>query len=225
MTNTSARFGALAKIAIVAALYAALIISGGMFGKNLSEGFDITIWPHTEPMVNTMIVSGILLYIILTAIPFVPGIELGLALILAFGVRIVPVVYGATIAALLLAYFSGMLVPERWLAHSFRWLGLSKAAHMVDELAPFDSTARVSLLMAKAPNKYVPWLLRHRHIALALLFNLPGSALLGGGGGIAMATGMSGLMRFPAFLLTAAIAVSPVPLFLVVTAALGVKAG
>ncbi len=224
MTSTTAGTGALVKIAIVLALYIALVVGGGIFGKNLSEGFDITIWPHTEPMINTMIVSGILLYIVLTAIPFVPGIELGLALILAFGVRIVPVVYGATIAALVLAYLAGVLVPERWLAHSFRWLGLAKAAHMVDELTPLDSTARVNHLVAQAPNKYIPWLLRHRYTALALLFNLPGSALLGGGGGIAMATGMSGLMRFPAFLLTAAIAVSPVPLFLIATAALGLKA-
>jgi hypothetical protein len=225
MTSTAASTGVLVKIAIVLALYVALVIGGGIFGKNLSDGFDITIWPHTEPMVNTMIVSGMLLYIILTAIPFVPGIELGLALILAFGVQIVPAVYAATIAALMLAYCVGMLVPERWLAQSFRWFGLSKAARMVDELVPLDAAARVNHLVAQAPNKYIPWLLRHRHTALALLFNMPGSALLGGGGGIAMATGMSGLMRFPAFLLTAAIAVSPVPLFLIATAALGLKAG
>ncbi len=212
------------KIAVIAGLYIALLLGGGYFGKNLSEGFDITIWPHTEPAVNMMIVTGMLLYIVLTAIPFVPGIELGLALILAFGIKIVPVVYAATVAALVVSYLAGVLVPERWLAKSFRWLGLNKAAHMIDKIAPLDSTARINHLVAQAPNNYVPWLLRHRYLALALLFNMPGSALLGGGGGIAMATGMSRLMRFPVFLMTSAIAVAPIPLFLVVSAALGLKA-
>jgi hypothetical protein len=221
MTNVSVNIGVLAKIAIVGGLYIALLVAGGLFGKNLSDGFDITIWPHTEPMVNTMIVSGVLLYIVLTAIPFVPGIELGVALIFAFGVKIVPVVYIATVAALVLSFLTGKLMPERWLAAAFHWLGLAKAGHMVDDIAPFDSAARVNHLMAHAPNRIVPWLLRHRYLALAVLFNLPGSSLLGGGGGIAMMTGMSGLMRFPVFLMTAAIAVAPVPLFLLVTAAMG----
>jgi hypothetical protein len=215
----------LVKIAVVAGLYAALLLGGGYFGKNLSEGFDITIWPHTEPMVNMMIVSGILLYIVLTAIPFVPGIELGLALILAFGVRIVPVVYAATVAALVLSFLAGKLISARWLASTFHWLGLVKAGNMVDAIAPLESAARVNYLMARAPNRIVPWLLRHRYLTLAALLNVPGSALLGGGGGIAMMTGMSGLMRFPVFLITSAVAVAPVPLFLLVTAALGLKAG
>ncbi len=219
------KINTLIKLAIMAGLYIALLLGGGLFGKNLSEGFDITIWPHTEPMVNMMIVSGILLYILLTAIPFVPGIELGLALILAFGVKIVPVVYAATVAALVISFLAGNLFSARWLASTFHWLGLARAGKMIDEIAPLDSTARINHLVEQAPNKYVPWLLHHRYLALALLFNMPGSALLGGGGGIAMATGMSGLMRFPMFLLTAAIAVAPVPLFLLMSAALGLKAG
>jgi hypothetical protein len=42
--------------------------------------------------------------------------------------------------------------------------------------------------------------------------NLPGNTLLGGGGGIALMAGLSGLYPMPAYLTTVAIAVAPVPL-------------
>jgi hypothetical protein len=202
------------KLIVLALIYVGLLVGGSYFGTRISRGFDITIWPHTEPMINTLIVSGILLYIILTAIPFVPGIELGLALIFAFGVKIVPVVYVATIAALLLSFVCGQRVPERWLASVFLWLHLNKAATLVEGMTSLDAASRVDHLLEHAPKRIVPWLLKHRLLTLCALFNLPGSALLGGGGGIAMMAGMSRLMSLPRFLMSAAIAVSPVPLFL-----------
>jgi hypothetical protein len=45
-----------------------------------------------------------------------------------------------------------------------------------------------------------------------VLINVPGNAVIGGGGGLAFAAGMSGVFSVPAFLLTVAIAVLPVPL-------------
>jgi hypothetical protein len=52
---------------------------------------------------------------------------------------------------------------------------------------------------------------------LALAFNLPGNTLLGGGGGIALAAGMSGLYRPVAYLATVVLAVAPVPLLFLIT--------
>jgi hypothetical protein len=217
---TAAAQGSKIKLAMAILFYAALVAGGSYFGTRLSKGFDITIWPHTEPMINGMIVSGIVLYILLTAIPFVPGVELGLALIFAFGVRIVPVVYAATIAALLLSYCAGRLIPDRWLAAGFHWLGMQRAAAMIDSLSGLQGEARINQLLERAPQRFVPWLIRHRFLALIALINLPGSALLGGGGGISMAVGMSRLVSFPMFLASALIGVAPVPLFLIVSAAL-----
>ena len=54
-------------------------------------------------------------------------------------------------------------------------------------------------------------ILRHRCCALGVLFNTPGNSLIGGGGGIAIATGASRLLGFPHFLATVVIAVAPVP--------------
>jgi hypothetical protein len=209
-----------AKVVLVAAVYVLFLVFGTMFGTEISHGFNIQIWPHTEPLINRIVVLGILLYIVLTAIPFVPGIELGMALIVAFGVRIVPAVYCATLTALILSFLVGRLVPEYWIAAGFRWIGFSRAEKLALDYAEVPVLQRATLLLQKAPSGWLSWVLRYRLIALAILFNLPGSALLGGGGGIAMAAGISRLVSFPKFLLCAAIAVSPVPLFLLITAAL-----
>jgi hypothetical protein len=47
-----------------------------------------------------------------------------------------------------------------------------------------------------------------------VLINLPGNMLVGGGGGIALVAGMTRLFSWPAFLLTVAVAVAPVPLLI-----------
>jgi hypothetical protein len=54
--------------------------------------------------------------------------------------------------------------------------------------------------------------LRYRYVALALAVNTPGNSVIGGGGGIMMIAGLSGLFTPAATFLTVAVAVSPVPL-------------
>jgi hypothetical protein len=93
-------------------------------------------------------------------------------------------------------------------------LGLERAQELVLRMAPLGPEARQALLLERARARLLPGLVRHRHLALALAFNLPGNALIGGGGGIALAAGMSGLYPWLHYLLTVALAVAPVPLFL-----------
>ncbi len=50
-----------------------------------------------------------------------------------------------------------------------------------------------------------------------MALNIPGNTLIGGGGGISLAAGMSRLFRVWRFLLVLAIAVAPVPLIIVLT--------
>ena len=52
-----------------------------------------------------------------------------------------------------------------------------------------------------------------RGLTLAVLINTPGNVVLGGGGGIALTVGLGRLMTFRHFLVSAALAVAPVPLF------------
>ena len=202
-------------------IYLGLIIGGGYVGDWISQSLQITVYPHNEPMFHKIIMTLIAAYIALTAIPFVPGIEIGLGLIVTFGPPIVPLVYSGTLVALTLSYSVGRLFPERWLAAGFRKVGLLRAEKMVSALSVLNREERASYLIGRAPRKWVPFLLRHRLWALALLINLPGSALIGGGGGICMAVGVSRLVTYPQFLITTALATSPLPVAILIGSIIG----
>ena len=211
------------RLGLMALIYLGLIIGGGYAGDWIARSLQFTIYPHNEPMFHKIIITLIAAYVVLTAIPFVPGIEIGLGLIFTFGPPIVPLVYVATIAALSASYTIGRLVPERWLAAGFGKVGLLRAEKLVTELSGLSPEDRISYLTGRAPRRWVPFLLRHRLLALALLINLPGSALIGGGGGICMAFGVSRLVTYPQFLLTIALAASPFPVAIFVASRLGLS--
>lgn len=202
-------------------IYAAIIAGGSFAGDWISRFFKIEIYPHNEPVFHKFILLALAAYALLTAIPFVPGVEIGLGLIMAFGPPIVPIVYLATVFALTASYSIGRLVPERWLEAGFHKIGMVRAADLVQSTAALPMEERVRHLTASAPKRFVPFLLRNRLWALAILFNLPGSALIGGGGGISLAAGISRLVTYPQFLITTALAVAPIPLAVLVAATLG----
>lgn len=208
-------------MAVAALFYAGIIIGGSFAGDWIARALQITIYPHNEPTFHKIITLALVGYVFLTAIPFVPGIEVGLGLIIAFGPPIVPVVYVATVLALTLSYSIGRLVPDRWIAAAFGRMGFVRAQRMVNELASMSSESRVDLIIGRAPKRWIPLLLRYRFLALAILINLPGSALIGGGGGICMVVGLSRLVSFPQFVLTVVVAVSPLPIAILIASSLG----
>jgi hypothetical protein len=57
--------------------------------------------------------------------------------------------------------------------------------------------------------------LKYRYVALLVAINVPGNIVIGGGGEIALMAGMSRLFSVPLYLLTIAIAVSPIPVLLI----------
>jgi hypothetical protein len=160
-----------------------------------------------------IMVAILLAYAVLLAIPFVPGIEVGLMLLLIRGAEIAPYVYLATVLGLVLAYAAGHLLSYRWLRQIFLDLRLPRACRMLDALEPLTAEHRLALL-----RKQLPWVLgalavNYRYLLLALLINLPGSGLLGGGGGICMIAGLTRLFHPRATILTIVLAVLPFPLF------------
>ena len=76
---------------------------------------------------------------------------------------------------------------------------------------------RLQFLLQNASSRIVPFLLRHRFLALMVALNLPGNALVGGGGGICLVAGFSRLFTLPRFALAIAAAVAPVPLMVLMT--------
>lgn len=159
-----------------------------------------------------MLLLFLLAYALLIAVPFVPGVELGLSLMVAEGPRIVPGVYLATVLGLSLAYAAGEWIPYRRLHRLLSDLRLDGAGRLLAAVAPLDRQARLDLLADRAPTWLRPMVVRYRHVLIAALINLPGSAVIGGGGGIMFAAGLSRLFRPLPMLLTVALAVAPVPL-------------
>jgi hypothetical protein len=204
-------------VALKLALLIMLLVGASYAGQWVMGQFDPYLTPASEPMVHRMIMTAMAVYVVLMMLPFVPAAEIGLGLMVMFGAKIVPVVYLATVLALTLAFLIGRLVPEHSIAEIFDSLRLKRASDMLRRLEPLDSQRRLEFLLQSASVRMVPFLLRHRFIALAIALNLPGNALIGGGGGICLVAGFSRLFTLPHYLLTICVAVLPVPLTILLT--------
>ncbi len=199
---------------LLIALYAALIIGGIFLGRVLGDLVAFELRPSNEPQVHALLMAAIVAYIVASAIPFVPGAEIGLVLMLVLGPTTVVLVYTSMVLALTVAYVIGRTLPPDVIAAIFKFFHLERARRLVLDCAPLDIDAKLALMTERAPPRIIPFLLRHRYITLALAFNLPGNTLIGGGGGIALAAGMSGIYPLGAFITIVMLAVAPVPLLI-----------
>jgi hypothetical protein len=203
------------KILFRIALVISFVVCINYFAQWLGYQLEDVVDADNEDMIHRIIIISILVYTILIAIPFVPSVEIGLGLILLLGAELAPLVYLFTVVGLSSSFIVGRLIPEAGLQKFLENLSLRKASRLVERLKSLSTEERLSLLVSRAPAKFVPALVRHRYVAVALALNIPGNTVIGGGGGIALAAGMSRLFGFCPFLLTLAIAVSPVPLLIV----------
>jgi hypothetical protein len=202
------RWQALLKIVAVLVL----IIGGNLVAAWVADALKLEIRPSNEDLVHRMIMVTAIVYATLIAIPFVPGVEVGLALIAMLGPAIALLVYVATVAGLATSFLIGRVVSMRWLIALLKELNFQRTTQLLGTIEPMSIDDRIGFLVANAPNRLVPFLLRHRYLALAVALNLPGNFLIGGGGGIALLAGVSRLYAVSGFLATVAIAVAPVPL-------------
>ncbi len=204
----------------VVAAYALVVVGATVAADWLIGLLGMELRPTTEPFIHRLIMASLLTYVLLMALPFVPGVEIGLALIMLLGPEIVPVVYLATVAALAMSYGVGRVVPEHVVARAFATLGMVRAWRLHAELRALPAEARVARLAGRMPSAIGRTLLQYRHLTIAAALNIPGNGLVGGGGGIALAAGMSRLMSFPGFILTVALGTSPIPIAVLALAAL-----
>lgn len=164
-------------------------------------------------MMAVVIAGALAIYMVLMATPFVPGIEIGLTLLVLRGAEIAPAVYLATVLGLSMAFLIGCKIPLVRLRSLFLDLRLTRAAGLVADIAPLTSSERLALLEARLPERLRGGrILRLRYLMLAALLNMPGNAILGGGGGLCLLAGLSGLFRPLPLVITIALAVAPVPL-------------
>jgi len=159
------------------------------------------------------LVLAMLAYMLALALPFVPGLEIGLMVIMLFGASGAMGVYVATIAGLGFAFAAGRLIPARIFTRLLARVGVA----MPDE--PLDAAMR--RMVAGASGGRGGWsrlaarLVKYRYLTLAVAFNLPGNSVLGGGGGIALLCGASRQFEWYWFMLTVVVATAPVPVLVV----------
>lgn len=169
--------------------------------------------PHgmQSVMLTSVLLLVLVAYALLIAIPYVPGVEIGLSLLLLQGPPIAPLVYLASVAGLMIAYFAGRLLPPEWIGRTLLDLRLVRAAALIDQIGALPPQDRLSLLSDRLPRRIGPQLVRWRYLMLAVLINLPGTMVIGGGGGICMIAGLSRLFAPAATVFTFFMAVLPVP--------------
>ena len=206
--NQPSRLARLVKVLILIGAIVSLNFSGGWIANQI----EFQLYPRHEPILNMIILGSFALYILLMTLPFMPGIEVGLALMLFLGAKGVFIVYCCTIIALSISYAIGRKIPPDNFAKVLGWLYLKKAKDLVMQLDNMPRNMRAEYLQQKAPNKIAPYLLKHRYLTIAALLNLPCNALIGGGGGIGLISGMSGIVSYPRYVLLIALAISPVPI-------------
>lgn len=159
-----------------------------------------------------VLVAALLIYAVLIAIPFVPGIEIGLMVLAVGGPDIAPLVWLATASGLVLSYMVGCKVPYSWLSRILLDLHLTRACLMFERFQALPPEERAAFVQAQLPARYLGWVVKYRYINLALLINIPGNSMIGGGGGIALVSGLSGVFRAHLAILTLVVATAPVPL-------------
>ena len=202
---------------LIGAAFLGVYLIGQYITEMVVERFDLVMHVRSEPMFHSLIMTASAIYIALLATPFMPGAEIGITMILLLGSKICFLVYVCTVTALIPPYLIGRLIPAKYCARFLGFVGLSKAQQLVERIAPLSAHKRLDYLLENAPSRIGPFLVRHRYVALAVVLNIPGNIVIGGGGGIAMVAGMSGLYSLPRYLLTIAIAVAPIPLIIVLT--------
>ena len=181
-------------------------------GRIVVEQINFQLWPEHENLMVTVFWFSVAVYIVWMAIPFVPGIEIGLALMVMLGAKGVALVYLCTLLSLSLSFAVGRLIPLTAFSRFFGWLHLQKAENLVLELEPLNSEEKLDFLLRTAPSKIIPFLLRHRYLMIAVALNLPGNVIIGGGGGIGLIAGMSNLCPYPKYLLFVSLAITPLPI-------------
>jgi len=194
------------------ALLIALLIVANYLAHELADALNFQIRPSNEDAVHRTIMTSAASYSLLLAIPFVPGAEVGLALIAMLGPPIAFLVYVCTVGGLALSFAVGRLIPLTGLIRLAEDFNFQRMAKMLNVIEPMNRQDRLAFLASKAPVRFRPVLLRYRYLALAVALNVPGNFLIGGGGGIALLAGISRLYSVPGFIATIAIAVAPVPL-------------
>lgn len=196
------------------AMLVALILGIQVLGNWVNAQLQLELSPRENTMLDAVVLLLVLAYTLTMALPFVPGIEIGLAIMLVYGPDVFLMVYACTQVALLLSFVAGRFVPLSRLTALAGWLQLHRMQATLACLAPLEPEKRLEFMLDCAPRHWMQKLIAHRYLALAILINMPGNAIVGGAGGIGLIAGTSRVFRLPRYVLAMALATTPVPIAL-----------
>ena len=150
---------------------------------------------------RTLMIIGIT-YMILLSIPFVPGVELGWLLIILVGKSAVFPVYILTVLGLMVSFTIGKKFSQSKITS---WLNVAALNKHFEKRMGTVST-RFNFLKN--------FIHHYRYLLVMILLNMPGSAIIGGGGGVSFVCGMNKGFSWRGFLLTLLVSVAPVPIMI-----------
>ena len=186
-------------------------------GSWSSQFLHSQLWPLDTRQTQLFIGLLVLVYALCMILPFMPAIELGLVLLAMLNIQGVLMLYLVTVVALMTSYGIGRLIPVHVLKRFFEFLHFPKASELLCSAEVCDETEQIDRFIEHAPKRWIPFLLRHRYWVFAVAINTPGNMIIGGAGGIAMMSGLSRLFGFRQFALTLLIAVSPLPILIILS--------
>ena len=168
-----------------------------------------------------LLVPVFVVYFITSGLPFVPASEIGFGLLIVLGGEIAPLIVLVSASGLITSFLVGKFVSMQKLAKLLNWFGLEKASNFLLKLQNMNQQEKLDHMMQGVSKKWSIALMRYRYLGIIALLNIPGNAVIGGGGGIAFMAGVTGLFSAKWFALSAILGVLPYPLFFFVAWLLG----
>lgn len=195
---------------LATAIWVGLIVFGHYLAHLDAAAIHETLAALHEGLGMGALLASAFMLAVLLGLPFVPSVEMGLMMMAVFGREGAIAAWLATIAGLSLAHAAGRYMPADRVQHWLKRHGLLTADRIPSKSPMTQLLNRLRLSESKA-HRIVAFMSRHRYLLFALLINMPGNSVLGGGGGIALVSGFARLYRWPWFLLTVALASLPIP--------------
>lgn len=91
--------------------------------------------PENEGVIFGATIVAMILYAVLISLPFVPGVEIGLGLLVMFGTPMAIPVYISTVIGLTMGFIIGRLVPEKVLCGCFDFLGMTRISRTLRDMS------------------------------------------------------------------------------------------
>ena len=186
-----------------------VVLAGSLF--NLMDSYGAAMDDNAK---MAMSLTFLLAYALLIAIPFVPAIEIAVTVVVMRGPEAAPFVYAATVFGLMLAYMAGRYMPQSWLQRTARDSRLHRLEKFLHAISTKTRPERLDMMRSALPRRIARVATDYRYLMIAALINLPGSSLIGGGGGIMMMAGITRLFSAWGLLLTVTLAIAPAPLII-----------